>query len=93
MLYFVENKDNTCLLSETYCGSVNYAAPEVIQGIPYDPMMYDVWSLGCVLFIMVTGGMPFSDSNMRDMLISQIKKDFKYPPYFKVNKPIKVSKK
>lgn len=47
------------MLSETYCGSPAYAAPQVLQGTPYNPMMNDVWSMGCILFIMVTGTMPF----------------------------------
>ena len=30
--------------------------------------MYDVWSMGCVLFIIVCASMPFDDNNMRKML-------------------------
>ncbi|XP_067834222.1 testis-specific serine/threonine-protein kinase 1-like [Heptranchias perlo] len=56
------------LLSKTFCGSAAYAAPEVLQGIPYQPKVYDVWSLGVILFIMVCGSMPYDDSNIKRML-------------------------
>ncbi|KAG5272930.1 hypothetical protein AALO_G00170840 [Alosa alosa] len=60
------------VLSKTFCGSTSYAAPEVLQGHPYNPKMYDVWSMGVVLFIMVCGSMPFDDSNVRKMLKAQM---------------------
>ncbi|XP_054286477.1 testis-specific serine/threonine-protein kinase 1-like [Macrosteles quadrilineatus] len=64
------------ILSDTFCGSAAYAAPEILQGTPYNPKMYDVWSLGCVLYIMLTGVMPFDDSNITLMLQTQQQKRF-----------------
>ncbi|XP_061459222.1 testis-specific serine/threonine-protein kinase 2-like [Rhineura floridana] len=54
--------------SETFCGSAAYAAPEVIQGRPYHPKVYDMWSLGVILYVMVSGYMPYDDSNVKRMV-------------------------
>ncbi|XP_072528188.1 testis-specific serine/threonine-protein kinase 6-like [Salminus brasiliensis] len=54
-------------LSETYCCTPQFAAPEVLLEKPYDPKKSDVWSLGVILFAMVTGSMPFKDSNVRSL--------------------------
>ncbi|XP_023233595.1 testis-specific serine/threonine-protein kinase 1-like [Centruroides sculpturatus] len=72
-------------LSETYCGSAAYAAPEVLQGVPYNPMMNDVWSMGCILFIMITGTMPFDDSNPRKMIQNQKAKRYQNPMVYNKN--------
>jgi len=55
-------------LSHTFCGSAAYAAPEILQGIPYGGKSYDVWSLGVILYIMVGGSMPYDDSNIKKMI-------------------------
>ncbi|KAK2191769.1 hypothetical protein NP493_46g07043 [Ridgeia piscesae] len=55
-------------LSSTFCGSAAYAAPEILQGIPYKGAPYDVWSIGVILYIMVCGSMPYDDSNIKKMI-------------------------
>ncbi|XP_026542456.1 testis-specific serine/threonine-protein kinase 1-like [Notechis scutatus] len=64
----VRDEDGKVIYSKTFCGSAAYAAPEVLQGIPYEPKIYDMWSLGVILYIMVCGSMPYDDSNIRKML-------------------------
>ena len=46
-------------------------------GIPYDGPSAAVWSLGCILYIITTGTMPFDDSNKIDQ-IKQMKKGVKF---------------
>lgn len=55
-------------LSSTFCGSAAYAAPEILQGIPYVGKAYDIWSMGVILYIMVAGSMPYDDSNIKKMI-------------------------
>ena len=45
------------------CGTVVYAAPEVLEGKEYHGMLADVWSSGIVLFGMLAGYLPFSDKD------------------------------
>ena len=45
------------------CGTVVYAAPEVLDGNEYHGMLADVWSSGIVLFGMASGYLPFCDQD------------------------------
>lgn len=56
-----KRKEKDPKFSETYCGSYAYASPEILKGIPYDPFMSDIWAMGCVLYAMVFGRLPFDD--------------------------------
>jgi len=67
------------IYSETYCGSAAYAAPEILKGTRYNPKTSDLWSCGCILFIIVCGSMPFDDSDVRKMLKTQLKNDVHFP--------------
>ncbi|OWZ23485.1 CAMK/CAMKL protein kinase [Phytophthora megakarya] len=42
-------------LSPDVVGKYYYMAPEIVQGGLYDPKQADVWSLGVLLFILLTG--------------------------------------
>jgi serine kinase len=67
------------ILSETHCGSLAYAAPEVISPTPgskkgaYDGFIADVWSVGVILFVMHTGEMPFDDSDGKKVRAQQLR--------------------
>jgi len=70
--------DGRRVLSQTYCGSAAYAAPEVVSGTPYNAKCADVWSLGIILFIMVNATMPFDDSNLKKLLKDQMSKQWSF---------------
>lgn len=75
--YCINSKGKN-IMSETYCGSAAYAAPEVVKGIPYDPKIADIWSLGIILFIMLNAKMPFNDSNLSKLLEDQKNRKFSF---------------
>merc|ERR1712139_116457 len=58
-------------LSKAFCGSAAYAAPELLQGMPYIGTIADVWSCGVILYIMACSSMPFRDSNIKTLLLDQ----------------------
>ncbi|OAD72168.1 hypothetical protein PHYBLDRAFT_5776, partial [Phycomyces blakesleeanus NRRL 1555(-)] len=59
-------------LLRTSCGSPHYASPEIIKGTPYDGRATDIWSTGVILYVLLTGHLPFDDPNM-GRLLSKIK--------------------
>lgn len=73
---FCVDAEGRRVLSQTYCGSAAYAAPEVVNGTPYNPKLSDVWSLGIILFIMLNASMPFDDSNLRKLLKDQMTRNW-----------------
>ncbi|CAH1118877.1 unnamed protein product [Phaedon cochleariae] len=66
------------LTSSTYCGSLNYAAPEVLKGTVYYPKNSDCWSIGVILFAMVNKAMPFEDKNVKNLVDQQLNKKWKF---------------
>lgn len=66
---------------ETFCGTTGYASPEMLMGKKYMGPEVDVWSLGIILYCLLTGTLPFDDDDdsvMRDMIIQG---DFEDPEW------------
>ena len=64
------------------CGTVVYAAPEVLEGKEYHGMLADVWSSGIVLFGMLSGFLPFSDKDDEVNKQLVIKGEINIPDFF-----------
>ncbi|OHT12131.1 CAMK family protein kinase [Tritrichomonas foetus] len=72
-------------LMETFCGSPCFCAPECLCGIKYDGKLADAWSLGVILYTLVTGGQPWAISSATVMTRNIVKGFFSIPKYLSQN--------
>ncbi|ELA41673.1 CAMK/CAMKL/KIN1 protein kinase [Vittaforma corneae ATCC 50505] len=60
---FYDNKN----FLKTFCGSLYFAAPELLLGHTYNGPEVDIWSLGVILYVMLCGKVPFDDESVREL--------------------------
>ena len=62
-------------------GSPHYAAPEVLDGGPYDGRAADIWSVGVIFFALLARYLPFDDQ-LPSKLIEKVKRGVFSMPEF-----------
>lgn len=65
-------------LSETFCGTLPYYCPQILQKRAYNPFKADVWAMGVVLYGMLNNKFPFKFRDLRRMLQTQLNRIWKY---------------
>jgi len=48
-------------------GTPEFAAPEIVNGLPYEGSAVDIWSMGVILYEMTCGSLPFKGPSMREL--------------------------
>ncbi|KMT17716.1 hypothetical protein BVRB_2g036610 [Beta vulgaris subsp. vulgaris] len=83
----ISMKTKDQLMLQTSCGTPAFAAPEIVGRTRsgYDGSKADAWSCGVILFVMLTGYLPFDDANLVMMYRKMHRKEFRFPSW--VSKP------
>lgn len=66
---------------KTPCGSPCFAPPEMVCGMPYDPMKSDVWSIGITLYYLVVGFLPFIDKDLKTLYQKIVSNKLHFPSF------------
>lgn len=78
---FKSEGNPTIDLNQTYCGSPLYMSPELMQHKKYSSST-DLWSIGIILYELITGQNPFKVKNY-NQLLKKIKQPVKLPSKYK----------
>ena len=71
---------------KTVCGTPNYIAPEVINGISHSYEV-DVWAVGIIIYILIIGKPPFETNDIK-LTYNKIKEvDYTFPEGEKISYP------
>lgn len=70
-----------------YCGTEGYAAPEIMLHTPYDTSV-DIWSLGVILYVLLSGTLPFDAEDTFELTkqICRCQLDFTKPEWSNISK-------
>jgi p70 ribosomal S6 kinase len=66
--------------AKTVCGTIEFMAPEVLNSQQYNKSV-DYWSLGVLMYDMLTGKPPFRGANYQKIMESILHKKPAYPKY------------
>ena len=78
--YSTKDKSKVGLIGDHY-----FTSPELHSKKNYNPELADMWSIGVILYQMLTGNLPFSSKKDLDLIRSIIKGDYIVPNYVNEN--------
>ncbi|KAN0012296.1 hypothetical protein ACTFIU_007594 [Dictyostelium citrinum] len=78
-------------LLSTFCGSPVYAPPEILLEKRYNGNEVDIWSMGVILYAMVTGQLPWTltDGVQVEGMDRLLRGEFKYPSHVILSDDVK----
>ena len=73
----------SCLFSkrQTFCGTVDYVPPEIVEGSQYDERV-DIWALGILLYELAAGKAPFETKDENITYEKIVSSECRFPSHF-----------
>lgn len=63
-------------------GTLAFLPPEALIGLPYDLKKGDMWAMGCILYAMINGRVPFGDHSEYDTSINIIEGNYQVETFW-----------